>query len=426
MAETIFALVDCNSFYCSCERVFNPLMAQKPVVVLSNNDGCVVARTDEVKALGIPMGAPYFQIKDVLKKNDVQIYSSNYTLYGDMSSRVMQILSGFVPDMEIYSIDEAFLSFEGFQKNQLTQYSHEIKNTVLQWTGIPTCVGIGETKVLAKMANHIAKKNKIKTSGVFNWLDLSTDERIHYFKNFPVQDIWGVGSKSAQKLNALGINTADQMMNARPSVIRKILTVVGERILLEMNGQSCLDLEKDIKDKKQIISSRSFGKTVTKIDDLKESISNHITTAAEKLRAQNQICKNVTVFIQTNPFKNTPQYFNSASMDLMSGTSVTPKLIRHAFVLLEAIYKQPFEYKKCGIILNNLVKKDFLQTDFFGAHDTLKEDQLMRVLDQINRFHGKGTIKFASSGIDQFWKMLSEMKSPCYTTRWGELRTTDF
>lgn len=418
----VFALVDCNSFYCSCERVFEPTLNNKPLVVLSNNDGCIVARTDEVKALGIPMGAPLFKVKDLLLKHNVKSFSSNYTLYGDMSSRVMQLLSVYSPQMEIYSIDEAFLSFAGMKNFDLSLYAKKIRSDILQYTGIPTCVGIGSTKVLAKMANHIAKKNKIKTEGVFNFCAYSTDRQDELLKQFPVEDVWGIGRQSAKKLIDHKIKSAFDLKKADPEHIRKILSVVGQRIANEINGISCIDLELDIKDKKQIISSRSFGKPVLDINELLESISNHVTTAAEKLRQQNLICKNVTVFIQTNPFKDSPQYFNSASLDLMSGTSITPKLIKHAIRLSEAIFKSGYEYKKCGVVLNNLVKKDFMQTDFFGNYDSPREDLYMKVVDQINRFHGKGSVKFASSGIDQFWQMLSQMKSPCYTTRWSELK----
>lgn len=419
--KKVFALVDVNSFYCSCERVFNPKLNNRPVVVLSNNDGCVVARTDEVKALNIAMGEPFFKIKDQLKKNNVAVYSSNYTLYGDMSHRVMQILSEFTPEMEIYSIDEAFLSFQGMSKTDLTEYSKKIRSQVLQYTGLPTCVGIGETKVLAKIANHIAKKNKVKTGGVFSFLDYDQTQTDKILSNIEVSDIWGIGRKSAQKLEANRIKTALDLKRSNPEYIRKFLTVTGQRIVAELNGVSCIDLELDSPERKQIVSSRSFGKQVKDFTEISESISNHISTAAEKLRAQNLICKNLTVFIQTNPFKNTQQYHNSASMDLMSGTSVTPKMISHALRLLQSIYREGYEYKKCGVILNHLIPKDMHQIDFFGNFDSPDEDNYMKTIDSINRFHGKGTVKFASCGIDQFWQMLSQMKSPCFTTRWGEL-----
>lgn len=417
--KKIFALVDCNSFYCSCERVFNPSLNNQPMIVLSNNDGCAVSRTDEAKALGIQMGAVFFQIKDLIKKHKVKVFSSNYTLYGDMSSRVMQVLSTFAPEMEVYSIDEAFLSFTGMEKFNLNEYSKEIRKTVLQYTGIPTCVGLGPTKVLAKAANHIAKKNKIRTEGVFNLCDEQLRNDI--LKKFPVEDIWGIGRQSAKKLNDHKIKYAFDLMNSDPEFLRKFLTVVGSRIATELKGISCIDLVTDIEDRKQIVSSRSFGKQITKLSDLRESIANHVTTVAEKLRQQNLICKNLTVFIQTNPYKNTQQYHNSASMDLMSGSAITNKLIKQSIRLLDSIYQEGYEYKKCGVILNKLIKKDFVQTDLFANYDTLKEEQSMYAIDKMNQRHGTNTIKFAACGINSFWKMLSEMKSPCYTTRWSEI-----
>lgn len=418
--KKIFALVDCNSFYCSCERVFDPSLNNKPVIVLSNNDGCAVARTDEAKAIGIEMGAVLFKIKDLIKKHGVKVFSSNYTLYGDMSSRVMQVLSNFAPEMEIYSIDEAFLSFTGMENKNLTEYSKEIRNTVLKYTGIPTCVGIGPTKVLAKAANHIAKKNKIKTDGVFDITD--EDLKNNVLQKFPVESIWGIGKQSAKKLHAHNIKTAFELMKSDPEYIRKILTVVGARIVEELRGESCLDLETDVEDKKQIVSSRSFGQKIISIVDLRESVSNHVTTAAEKLRLQGLICKNITVFIQTNPFNNSPQYFNSASINLMSGSAITNKLISQSMKLLDSIFRDGFEYKKCGVVLNNLIKAKSVQTDFFGQFDSVREENLMSSIDDINRFHGTNTIKFAACGVDQFWRMMADMKSPCYTTRWSELK----
>lgn len=419
MSQLVFGLVDCNSFYCSCERVFDPSLNNKPVIVLSNNDGCAVSRTDEAKALGIEMGAVYFKIKDLVRKHDVKVFSSNYTLYGDMSHRVMQILSTFVPEMEIYSIDEAFLSFTGMKNKNLNEYALEIKDTVFQYTGIPTCIGLGPTKVLAKVANKVAKKNKIKTKGVFNLCD--PDFKNEVLRKFPVEDIWGIGRQSAKKLYAHNIRTAFDLMKSDPEHIRKFLTVVGGRIVEELRGISCLDLELDAEDRKQIVSSRSFGKQVKDIAELKESVANHITNAAEKLRQQNLQCGYLSVFIQTNPFKNVPQYYNSTGAKLLTATSVTPKLINEAFNLLNRIYRDGYEYKKAGVILNDLTKNTFIQQDLFGTTDSESELKFMKIIDEINRFHGKGTVKFAACGVDQFWKMLSEMKSQCYTTRWSEL-----
>lgn len=419
MSELIFGLVDCNSFYCSCERVFRPSLNNKPIIVLSNNDGCAVSRTDEAKALGIEMGAVYYQIKELVKKHDVKVFSSNYTLYGDMSYRVMQILSTFVPEIEIYSIDEAFLSFTGMKSIDLNKYVLEIKDTVLQQTGIPTCIGLGPTKVLAKVANKIAKKQINKTYGVFNLCD--PDFKNEVLKKFPVEDIWGIGRQSAKKLHEYKIQTAFELMKSDPEHIRKFLTVVGSRIVEELRGISCLDLELDAEDRKQIVSSRSFGRQVKDLNELRESVANHITNAAEKLRQQNLQCGHLSVFVQTNPFKNVPQYYNSAASKLLTATCVTPKLISEAFTLLDRIYRDGFEYKKVGVILNDLSKNSYIQQDFFGTTDKDTEIKYMKTIDDINRYHGKGTVKFAACGINQFWRMLSEMKSPCYTTRWSEL-----
>ncbi len=414
----MYALVDCNSFYCSCERVFNPKLEEKPVIVLSNNDGCAVARTDEAKALGIKMGDPYFKIKELCKKNNIHVYSSNYSLYGDMSRRVMRTLSEFSPEMEIYSIDEAFLSFKGMNKD-LIQYSIEIKNTVKKYTGIPVSVGLGPTKVLAKLANNYAKKNKKQTQGVFQiGVDKESDEIL---KKFPVGDIWGIGSKSAMKLTLMGINTAYDLKNSNEKTIQKILTIVGRRIVEELRGVSCIELELDLSPKKQIVSSRSFGRPVFEKQELQEAIANHITTASEKLRKQQSITKSILIFVQTNPYKNTPQYHNSATMKLMSGSSTTNKLIKYSFQCLDQIFKPDYEYKKVGVIFMDIYPKKNSQRDLFSLHDSAKDDMLMQTLDNVNEFQGKGSLKFAACGVNQFWKMLSEMKSPNYTTRWTEL-----
>ncbi len=419
MKEEVFALVDCNSFYCSCERVFDPSLEKRPVIVLSNNDGCAVARTDEAKALGIGMGDPYFKIKELCKKNKVAVFSSNYTLYGDMSRRVMTILSEFTPEMEVYSIDEAFLSLSGFSAKDLTRYGQEIKNIVRQMTGVPVSVGIAKTKVLAKVANKLAKKNKTEYSGVFNLCEEKDIE--NSLKNFPVRDLWGVGRQSVKKLALQNIFTAGQLRDANEKVIQKILTIQGRRIIKELRGESCLNLQLIDADKKQIVSSRSFGRSVYKIEELRESIANHITTAAEKLRQQESLTRSIIVFVQTNPFKNVPQYYNSGFVNLMSGTAVTSKMIRHAFNVLDQIYKEGFEYKKCGVMLVDLFPKVNSQMDMFGLSDSITDMHRMEVVDRINAFHGKGAIKPGACGTNQFWQMLSQMKSPCYTTRWSEL-----
>ncbi|MGZ3797415.1 MAG: Y-family DNA polymerase [Pseudobdellovibrionaceae bacterium] len=419
MEDKIIALVDCNSFYCSCERVFNPSLESKPVIVLSNNDGCAIARTDEAKALGIEMGAPLFKIKDLVKKQGVHVFSSNYTLYGDMSRRVMNILKDFTPDMEVYSIDEAFLDFSGFKMRDLEKYAKEIRQEILLQTGIPVSIGMGPTKVLAKAANRISKKNKIQSQGVFSLLDSKTRDMA--LKNFDVRDIWGIGRQSAEKLYGLNIRAASQLRDANEYLIQKKLSIVGRRIVQELRGVSCVDLEQIVKEKKTICSSRSFGRPVYKLEELKESVANHVHTAAEKMRRDSSLASSIQVFVQTNPFKNVPQYYNSATIELLSGTSFTPKMIKHAFSGLEAIYRKGYEYKKCGVILNDLFPQKNAQMDFFGSYDSARDDQLMKMMDAINRREGKGTLKPAACGVDQFWKMLSEMKSKAYTTRWSEL-----
>ncbi len=364
-SEKIIALVDCNSFYCSCERVFNPSLEGKPVIVLSNNDGCAIARTDEAKAIGIKMGAPFFKIKDVIKKHNIHVFSSNYTLYGDMSRRVMEILREYTPELEIYSIDEAFLDLTGFKKRDLIQYSQDIRQRVLKLTGIPVSIGLGPTKVLAKVANRLLKKDKIKNQGVFSVLDPLVCEQA--LNTFPIEDIWGISRKSTQKLHDLRIYTARQLRDANETLIQKKLTVVGARIMQELKAVSCLDLEQVQQDKKNICSSRSFGRPVFAKEELQEAIANHVHTATEKLRRQKSIARSILIFIQTNPFKNIPQYYNSTTIELPSWTSVTTKLIHQAFYGLDSIYKSGFEYKKCGIILNDIIPKSESQLDFFGS-----------------------------------------------------------
>ncbi len=386
--------------------------------MLSNNDGCAVARTDEAKALGIEMGVPFFQIKDIVKKHNVAVYSSNYALYGDMSRRVMQLLSQYTPDLEVYSIDEAFLSLKGLERRDLVAYARDIRETVLRSTGIPVSIGIAPTKVLAKAANRLAKKDKSKTGGVF---DLSHKElRVQALKTFPVENLWGIGRKSTLKLAAYNIKTAYDLMNANEKLIQKLLSIVGRRIVQELNGFSCLDLE-EAKDRKQIISSRSFGRPVTAISEMRESIANHVTNASEKLRSQNLITKSIMVFVQTNPFNNTPQYYNSATYTLLSGTCVTNKLIKKSFELLDQIFLDGYQYKKAGVIFSDICQRGSSQLDFFGSHDTLDEIKFMRFLDAVNAREGKNTLKFAACGVSQFWKMLSNMKSPAFSTRWSDV-----
>ncbi|MBX7231175.1 MAG: Y-family DNA polymerase [Bdellovibrionales bacterium] len=399
--------------------MFQPQLMNRPVVVLSNNDGCVVSRTDEAKALGIQMGAPYFQIKDFCKRNNVAVFSSNYSLYGDLSRRIMKILAEWVPEMEVYSIDEAFLSFTGIKEEMLTDHAQKIRETLLQYTGIPVSIGIGPTKVLAKVANVVAKKNKLSTNCVYNLFENKNEDNI--LRKFPVEDIWGVGRKTAQKLSFHRIFTAYDLKYSNDKRIERTFTRPIRNIVKELRGQLCMELDLSAHDKKQIISSRSFGKPVFKMEDLQEAVAHHVSTAAEKLRKQKSIARAILVFIQTNAFKNTPQYHNSATITLLSGSSATNKLIKSAFCCLQEIYKTGYEYKKVGVIFMDLQKKSETQLDLFQMHDSAKDEVLMQVLDHVNATEGKSTLKFAACGIDPFWKMLSKMKSPNYSTRWGEI-----
>ncbi|MCH2534909.1 MAG: Y-family DNA polymerase [Bdellovibrionales bacterium] len=418
----IIALVDCNSFYCSCERAFNPGLQSLPVVVLSNNDGCVIARTDEAKALGIAMGVPVFKIKDLIKKHNVKVFSSNFALYGDLSARVMQTLSEFTPELEVYSIDEAFLALNVKNEQQAIELSQEMVRRVYQYTGIPICVGLGPTKVLAKVANRIAKKHKKQTKGVFSLVHPET--RRLQLSRFPVEDIWGVGRKSAAKLQSHNIKTAWQLSQSNEKFIQKLLSIQGRRIVKELNAQACLSMDLIFEPQKNILSSRSFGKPIQELEDLKEAVANHITTAAEKLRRQGSVAGFLSVFIRTSPFKNAPQYFNSATLSLETGTCVTHKLIHKAFLLLESIYKPGFDYKKCGILLGDLRQKAPNQMSFFEQADSPKDEKLMQTLDLINKHYGKNTLKYAACGNNPFWRMLSQMKTKGFTTRWSELIET--
>lgn len=411
----MIALVDCNSFYVSCERLFDPKLRNKPVVVLSNNDGCVVSRSNEAKALGVPMGIPYFQMKKKFK--NVIAFSSNYTLYGDMSKRVMTTLSEFTPNMEIYSIDEAFLDLSGFKAERLNSYLKEIKNTVYKETGIPVSIGLSHTKVLSKVFNKISKINP-SYQGTLCVLD--KDQIDLHLKSFKVGDVWGIGQKSAVKLQALGIKSAyDFKYYCNDKVILKDLTKVGRQIQDELRSKSCISLELHAKNKKQIISSRSFGRSVTDLNELIEAASWHATRVGERLRKQNSAAKIITVFIHTNRFKNTLQTYDSGSLNFLSATQSTFKLNAAAIKILKHLYKPQFEYKKCGVVITDIFDQQDIQFDLFSENDTFKEMQILNTMDKYNQTHGSETIKIASCGINKHWKMLSKMKTKPFTTRLG-------
>lgn len=412
------ALVDCNSFFCSCEIVFRPDLEGKAVIVLSNNDGCVVSRTNQAKVLGIKMGQPFYQIKDLVKRSNVHFFSSNYSLYSDFSSRVMQTLSTFTPELEIYSIDEAFLNLDGF--SDLFQYGKLIRNTLYKNVHIPVSVGIAQTKVLAKIAAFLCKRRE-EMDGV---VDLSNPKmHDHALELVPVENIWGIGRQSANKLRLLGIRNAKEFRDFKDeSYILKLLNKLGLQIKHELQGINCIPVEVFAKKKKQIISSKTFGVPVYTFEALREAVASYITTAAEKLRKQNSLASTLGVYIKTNPFKDTLQYYNIASISFPAATFDTRKLIAGGSEILKQIYRPGYEYKKAGIILDNLKDKDQLQLNLFEKPDSDLDIKLMQVIDLINKKQGKDCIKLAACGVKQDWAMARNFKSPSYTTRWSEIR----
>lgn len=415
----MIALVDCNSFYASCEKAFQPKLKNKPVVVLSNNDGCVIARSNESKKCAVPMGVPFFQIKELVKKHNIHVFSSNYTLYGDMSSRVMTTLANFTPELEVYSIDEAFLDLKGFESYDLQKLGQEIRQTVLQHTGIPVSVGIAPTKVLAKVANHNAKKNPDRQGVVCFRNQMEIDQGL---QNFPVEDIWGIGWKLSNRLHNHGIFKVPQLLNLPETMARKWLHVQVHRIIKELKGISCMEVSDFEEPRKQIMSTRSFGKTIFSIEDLREAIACHVTTAAEKLRQQKSVAHSLTAFIRTSRHTKHQPYYGSDSVGLNPGTSATNKLIHASISILDRIYKKGIHYKKCGIYLSSLGPKNRVQENLFTVGDTLKQDRIMNAMDQINQKQGRNMIHFAAcGGYDHNWAMKSQHRSPCYTTRWNEV-----
>lgn len=416
------ALVDCNNFYASCERVFNPGLEGKPIVVLSNNDGCVVARSNEVKALGIPMGAPWFQIEKDAQRHGIIAYSSNYALYGDMSSRVMSILGRFSPRQETYSIDECFLEFEGLEKWDLQAYGQEIRRQVRQGTGIPVSIGIASTKTLAKLANHVAKKRG-QYAGVCDFGQFPQHALNALLGSIEVSEVWGVGQSITKRLETMGIQSVQDLRSANSRWIRQQFSVTLERTVAELNGMSCIELEEHAPNRKEIISSRSFGKPVDSLQELSEAVSSYTTRAAEKLRSQGSVAGSIGVFLLTNPFKpDEPQYQKSLVVPLVTPTDDTRHLAQAAITGLTRIYKAGFKYKKAGIILMALDQKGGGSRSLFEDPTAeAKSTRLMKALDGINARMGKDTLKLASNGIEKPWKMKRLLKSPNYTTAWDEI-----
>ena len=420
--QALIALVDCNNFYVSCERVFRPDLMGKPVAVLSNNDGCIVARSQEVKDLGVRMGVPVFQIKELILRHNIQLLSSNYTLYADMSARVMATLEEFAPNLEVYSIDEAFLNLTGVCHKDPMAYGQRIRKAVYRATGIPVCVGMGPTKTLAKLANFAAKKIK-KTRGVLNLSDPMRREKL--MRMVPVGEVWGIGSRTTAKLNQLGIYTVWDLAIQPSQRMQAQFNVTVARTVLELNGTACMDLEEITPDKQQIVCSRSFSRRITEYPELSQAMAEFCSRAAEKLRKQHSVTGCITIFIRTSPFNSKePQYQRSASIKLAAATQDTRVIIGTANHLLEAIFRRGYNYQKCGVQLSHIQPKSLTrQRDVFDFSDhdlRIENGALMTTIDQINRRFPKA-ISIAATGFDQTWKAKAERISPCYTTNWREL-----
>jgi DNA polymerase V len=409
-----FALVDCNNFYCSCERLFRPELKNVPVVVLSNNDGCIVARSQEVKDLGIKMATPLFKVMDLIRQHQVQVFSSNYTLYGDISHRVMQTLEEFSPNLEVYSIDEAFLDLSGF--SNLAEYGQKIRSTVYQHVGVPVCVGIAPTKTLAKLANYAAKKFKA-TDGVVDLSDPKRQKKLLAIT--PVAEVWGVGRKHTEHLQKIGITTALGLAQIDTRLIRRHFSVVMERTVRELNGEACIELDDSPEPKQQIMCSRSFGEKITDYSTLRETICEFAARAAEKLRGEGQFAHVVNVFIRTSPFvKTDPNYSNSATGKLLQPSSDTRDILALTTKLFDSIWKDGYRYAKAGVMLGDFCSPDQVQFDLFHQQtDEPNRDKLMQAVDTINH-NGLGQIWFGGQRPKKDWFMKQAHLSPAYTTRW--------
>ncbi len=414
----MFGLLDCNNFYASCERVFNPSLNGKPVVVLSNNDGCVIARSAEAKVLGIPMGEPAYKLKELIETNQVHVFSSNYVLYGDMSHRVMNTIALFAPEMEIYSIDEAFLLLKGFENIDFKVFGENVVNTVTRNTGIPVSLGIAPTKTLAKVANKFAKKYKAyKGVCVID----SDEKREKALKLTEIGDVWGIGRRYSKKLQYYSVNTAWDFTQRTKSWVRQTMGVVGERTWMELRGTPCFEMESP-KSKKSICTSRSFGEKLTELAPISEAVANFAASCAEKLRKQHSYGCVLTVFIHTNPHAtNQPQYYNQTVMQLSVPTNDSTELINVALRGLSSIFKEGYRYKKAGVIVSEIVPERPLQGDLFDVRNREKYNKVMSVMDSLNDSYGKQKVKIASQGFDRKWKLKNEKLSPCYTTNLSDI-----
>jgi len=417
----MYALVDCNNFFASCERVFNPALRDQPIVVLSNNDGCVIARSNEAKRLGLKMGDPFFKVKDIIEKNGIHVFSSNYSLYGNMSERVMKTLSGFVKDIEVYSVDESFLDLTGFDEHyNLTEYGKQIVNTVTRNTGIPVSMGIAPTKTLAKVASKFAKK--YKGFGGVCIID-GEEKREKALKLFDIADVWGVGRQYLKILNYYGVKTAYDFILKPESFVRKYMKVNGVRTWKELKGIPCYDLEQP-QDKKSICTSRSFGEIITDFTVLSEAVSNFAAACARKLREQNSCAAIITVFILTNRFRtDQSQDFECRTMSLPVATNASSELIAAACSILQRIYKKGYAYKKAGCVVSAIVPKNEVQLNLFDETDRVRLQRLYNTVDRVNKKNGTDALKIAAQGYSKKWKLKNEHISKRYTTNLADIIT---
>ena len=412
------ALVDCNSFYVSCERLFNPKIRKKPVVVLSNNDGCIISRSNEAKALGIKMGEPYFKAKDIIIKNKVEVFSSNYALYGDLSRRVMRTLKSFNSAIEVYSIDEAFLDLSNFPDQEIENIGKEIRKTVLQWTGIPTSIGIAKTKTLSKIANHIAKK---KQSGVTSLIGIENIDPI--LEKIDINDVWGVGRQLTKFYNKNGIYNAKQLKNKSNSWIKKCSNVLSSRTAMELRGIPCIHLETTTAKRKSCVVSRSFGKRIEKFQELQEAVANYCLNASEKIRSESLTAKAITVFVRTSPFqRNYGYYSNSKTVDFPIATNNSIEIVKTAVAILETIFKNGYQYQKAGVMLTGLSNAHD-KTNLFSTEKDDKIQALMKSIDNTNLRYGRSTLSVASAGVNKRWNMRRDHSSKIDTADFFSLPT---
>ena len=405
------ALVDCNSFYVSCERLFNPRIRKKPVVVLSNNDGCIISRSNEAKALGIKMGEPYFKAKNIIIKNKVEVFSSNYSLYGDLSRRVMRTLKRFNSKIEIYSIDEAFIDLSNFPDDEVEKIGKEIRETVLQWTGIPTSIGIAKTKTLSKIANHIAKK---KQSGVTSLIGIENLDPI--LEKVEINDVWGVGRQLTKFYQKNKIYNAKQLKNKSNTWIKKSSNVLGSRTAMELRGIPCINLETTQAKRKSCVVSRSFGKRIKKFQELKEAIANYCLNASEKIRSESLVAKAITVFVRTSPFqRNYGYYSNAKTIDFPIATNNSIETVKTAILILENIFKNGYCYQKAGVMLTGL-RNDDGRKNLFSSEKDKKINSLMQSIDNTNYRYGRSTLSLASAGVHKKWNIRKQYSSKIDTT----------